>query len=417
MSELLLNSSYEQAVIGCLLIDPEMFDQVLSLISSADFDDPTNAEFFSFLCDLHEFGIPVNDIKLVASEAKKRELKIDVAGITEAFTSVPFSDHAVFYAKEVAELSRRRKLADLQSEINDKLKSPGADSGEITNLIESRLKTIDTANGIELDNANDAVRKYNDNAESAMMAMSGFYHFDDEYGGFSGGELIGVGARLGSGKTAFGWQVMLHNLKLGRNCLFVSLEMKTRQLMQRHFASVTGIQAISIRTSNLTKRELERIELEKELFLEYPVSIFAPPRATVRQIGAAARLKRAGSGLQLMVVDYIQLIRATSKGKDRRSELEEISRDLKSLASELETPIIALCQLNRAADGVIPRVSQIAESDTIGRDADQILLLHRKENSTDLRVAKHRYVADDTAIELKFENGKFVDQRGTPWEP
>lgn len=112
----------------------------------------------------------------------------------------------------------------------------------------------------------------------------------------------------------------------------------------------------------------------------------------------------------MVFVDYYTKLRGDRRHKDRRLELEEISRDLKSLAMELGCPVVVLAQLSRAADETVPRVSQLAECDSIGRDTDQVLLLHRKQDSTDLRVAKHRYVADNAAIELRFRDGRFIDE-------
>lgn len=415
-----LVESHETAVVGSMLLDPNVFDHVTATISQRDFADEELAEFFGLIVDLHQLGKPINDCLLMLTQAKRRKLAITAARIAEVFSAVPDSTHAVYYAQEVAEASKMRRLGKLHGAIGDQMGSIGSTSDAILNLIDSEIKQIATATSIELDDGLAAIRKFEDRDESSIRVESGLPRMDADYGGFCGGELIVLGARLGTGKTALGWQFMMNALKRGQPCLFASLEMGTRELMMRHFAAECGIDPIKIRTDNLSESERNKIEIAKERFAEYPVSIFAPSSVTVRQLAAACRLKMSGGGLEMVLVDYFQLIRAPSRGKERRPELEEISRELKGMARELGVPVIALCQLNRAADDSIPRVSQIAESDSIGRDADQVLLLsrNRAEGTTELRIAKHRFVADDAVNPLIFNRGRFSEQsNGSDWAP
>ena len=416
MNERHINGSYEQAIIGSLVTDPSQFDAVTSIVTDRDFYDDDLRDLFRLLVDLHELGTPIWDIKLVVDAARKRGLTAGEAEIAEAFTSVPYAKHALYYAQEVLELSRLRRLAQMQQDVNDQLSQSAATSKDIVGLVESRLRTIESSCSLELDDGKEAVRKFEESkASSTTTAMSGLYRLDSAFGGFDGGELIVIGARLGTGKTALAWQITVHNLEQGTPCLFVSLEMKTRHLLERHLSAETSIPSLAIRKNDLTEHQSGQIELEKRKFAEYPISIFAAPSATVRNIKAAARLKRSGGGLGLLVVDYFQLIKSPARAKDDRVGLEQISRELKELALELDVPLIVLAQLNRQADNVIPRSAQLAGSDGIGRDADQVLLLHRKGDTTDLRVDKHRYIQDDAAIDLVFRNGRYTDNRGKPW--
>ncbi|MEM9940578.1 MAG: DnaB-like helicase C-terminal domain-containing protein [Planctomycetota bacterium] len=410
---------FETGVIGSLLLDPDQVD-LIPKICGQDFVDERLGEFFDLLVDLHEFGKPINDIRLVINQIKKRGLQIASATVAETFTSVALPHHAPYYAEKVAESSRLGRLANLQQELLDLINLPSADSTEIINLIQKRLNSIEQKSTIDIVNANDAAEEFLQHGQdcSSCVAMSGFPRIDESFGGFTAGELIVIGARLGTGKTAIGWQILEHGATRNRQGLFISLEMEPRQLIERHLASKTGVSAIRIRTRDFQESQTDQIQNELERFKSLPISIFAPSKADVRQIAAACRLKNRGCGLDLVVVDYMQLIRPQTRGKDRRFELEEISRDLKALARELEIPVIVLCQLNRAADGTIPRVAHIAECDTIGRDADQVWLIHRTKEGTDLRIAKHRYVADDAAIKLRYDNGQFYEESiGQPWQP
>ena len=401
---------YEKHVVGSMVLDPESIEPVRLIVSREDFADPDLAEFFELLCNLHDLGRPTNDISLLTTEVKRRNLSITAGDIGEAFTLLPHASHATYYADAVAEASRLRKLAALADDTRDRVLSAGDDSEAVVSFVESRLKSINVNKAIDLDDANMIADTYAPEERSDVMTFSGLYRIDQNFGGFGGGELICLGARLGTGKTALGWQIMLHSLKRDRPCLFVSLEMKSSQLFERHLSAETGVSSLRIRSGELLNNQRDAVEAERERFRDYPVSVFAPPRATVRQIAAAAKLKQSGSGLALLVIDYYQLIRSTVKRTERRVELEEISRELKSLAIELDVPVIALAQLNRQADNVAPRVAQIAESDSIGRDADQVWLLHRRqEDRTDIRIAKHRYVADNAAIEYRYDCGRFRD--------
>ena len=405
---------FETCVIGSVLLAPDRFDEVRELVGAVDFFDEVSAEFFGFLCDFDDLGKPIDDIKLVDAEVRRRKLAISAAEIAEAFSAVPNAHHAIYYAQQVAEAAKLRRLALLGNEIANRVGDTGAASAEIAEYASAKLQTIDLSSPVNIDDAAAAVAKFDIDGSQARAIDTGLYRFDRDYGGLTGGELILIGARLGTGKTAFGWQVFNHALKEGRPSLFVSCEMNTRQLMERHVASETKISPIKIRKRQFDQDELQMVEIAKERFAELPASIFVSPGCTVRQIAGAARLKRSGRGLDLIVVDYFQLMGSASKKENRRLELEEISRGLKSLAVDLDIPVIVLVQLNRQADDTIPRVAQIADTDSIARDADQVLLLHRKADSTDLRVSKHRYVADDAAIDLQYEYGKLIDTKA-PW--
>lgn len=411
MSDRLTDDSHEMAVIGSLILVPGKLDWASTVLSRVDFGRQELGEFYEFILDLHSIGRPVNDIKLVSSEVNKRGLEITIAQVAEAFSSVPNPSHLEFYVEKVAEQSRLRQLLQLTASAHESLLDPSADSANVVDEIESGLRLVGSNASIEIDDPDSAIAKFEHEIETRVMAASGIDGFDSHCGGFSAGELITIGARLGTGKTALGWQILLHSARQGKNCLFASLEMGTRQLIERHFASATGIPPNRIRTDSLSSSEYDRIDYEKEAYRHLPLSIYATFDASVRHIGAAARLKRSGSGLDLLCIDYVQLLKAAQPARDRRLELEAISRQLKSLAMELQIPIIVLAQLNRVSDNeqIIPKVSHIAECDNIGRDSDQVLLLHRHSGKTDLRVAKHRYVPDNKVIELRFNAGRFEE--------
>ncbi|MEL7500049.1 MAG: DnaB-like helicase C-terminal domain-containing protein [Planctomycetota bacterium] len=412
-----MNQNYEKAVIGSILLEPAVMDTVATTISSADFIDSELGEFFGLLKDLADIKRPIDDLLLLQTEVKRRELSISNACIVELFARVPNAHNAKFYAESVREAARLRKLSLLADMIKDQTNVPGANSGDIADYVEAKIKLMDSANKIEISDAATVVQQYDYQEQaSGNTIYTGIEKHDRYFGGFTGGELVLIGARLGTGKTALGWQIAIHNAQRGRRCLFVSLEMNSNQLLQRHLASELQIDSIKVMENRLTPDERDAIAAEKNRFAQYPVSIFSPPSATAKQIAAAVRLM-SGRGIDLLVVDYIQYIRPNKSRERRQAELEETSKQLKEVAREHEIPVVALCQLNRQADeSKAPKVSHIADSDNLGRDADRVLLLHRRQDSTDLRVAKHRYVADNAAIELQYRHGRF-EEPGTDWTP
>ena len=400
----------EAAMIGSVLFDPSQVDLIAATVAPRDLFDQDLSEFYQMLIDIHELGRPINDPVLLNTERRRRKLGISAGRLGEIFTSVPNAEHGLFYATNVAERASLRRLAIFQSEVASDLQDPTKGTVDILNRIDASVKLIgESRSQIELVNARDAATSVEGNQMSNAMAMTGFTKVDDRYGGFSAGEFIVIGARLGCGKSAMGWQMMYHNAKRNRPCLFVSLEMEVSQLMERHYASHTGVSAIDIRSGSF---DPALIKEEQERFSELPITLFSPPTATVRQIAAAARLKQSGGGLSLLVVDYIGKVKPADSRKEAREQIAQVSGDLKTLARELKIPVVGLAQLNRFADNAKqPRVSHLADSDNIGRDADQIFLLNRdrSKGTTELRISKHRYIADDAVTELIYQNGKFSE--------
>ena len=408
------SSNYESALIGSVLMDPQCLESVLNVVAPSDFGDEQLKQLFSLIVSLDELNKPIDDLVLLTGEVRRRGIGINAATIAEWFKeSMPHN--AAYYAHQVREVSKRRRLESHIDFAKEQLQLPETETIDVCDWLSAKIQQVETSSDIELHDAKTIVQKFEEFHESDVIIETGIHSHDDNFGGFTGGELILVGARLGTGKTAIGWQILKHNVSLGKPCLFVSLEMTTQQLFQRHVAAETEIEAKLILQNRLSDYQVAQVDAEKERFKELPYCVFSPPAATVRQIGAAARLMKSGRGLDLLVIDYVQLIRPEKK-TDLRQDLIEISARLKMLAKELDIPVIGLCQLNREADGDRrPRVSQIADCDNLGRDADRVLLLHRKEESTDLIVAKHRYVADDKGIELFYRCGKFQQQ--TEWAP
>jgi replicative DNA helicase len=210
------------------------------------------------------------------------------------------------------------------------------------------------------------------------------------------------------GKTSFALQVALHQASKGRPTTFVSLEMTGRELASRHIVTRTGIETRRLRSGELQLLDLQEIDQVASDAAKLAMRIWSPHQATVAQIRGVAKRDAATAGLSLLVVDYIGLVRPTDPRRPRHEQVSMVSAALKSVAKELQIPVLALCQLNRESDKTKraePKLSHLRESGSIEQDADIVLLLHRRDNhdgQTKLIIAKHRH-ADTGALMLTWD--------------
>lgn len=234
--------------------------------------------------------------------------------------------------------------------------------------------------------------------------MSGFEALDSSAGGWMSGELVILAARPGVGKTTFAMQVAAHNAARERRVLFVSLEMRDRELVARMLSGDPGVDSRRLRAGRLGTADIDKLRAAADDIRDLPVRVWAPPSATLARIRGVAKREVAFGGLSLLVVDYIGLIRpaAGDTKRPRFEQVGEVSAGLKSLAKELDVPVLALCQLNREADGTEPRLSNLRDSGSIEQDADVVLFLHRETTATKLIVAKHRH-GETGSVALRFD--------------
>ena len=195
------------------------------------------------------------------------------------------------------------------------------------------------------------------------------------------GELGILAARPAMGKTALAMQKALHNARQGRRVLFVSLEMRNRELARRLLCQEAELDSRLLRGRRVDAAARARLQAAHEELAGLPIRLWDPASATLAEIRGVARHMRATGGLYLLIVDYLGLIKpsADSKRLQRHEQVQQTSAGLKELAKELCIPVLALCQLNREADGEEPRLSHLRESGAIEQDADMVLLLHHPE--------------------------------------
>lgn len=388
------NLQAERATLGALIRDPKRVLDVRSIVSRDDFYRDAHAQLFDAILSLEERGGAV-DVVAVADEMITRGNFQSVGGnefFAEVLDSAPHSANAEYHAGIVRELSMRRRLI-LESEktireaydrTNDKTAEQiAADAEERIFSITDRGDSTDPQ---EIDIINDEVMERLAKREQGEVSgvPSGYDDLDDVISGFSKGSLVILAGRPSMGKTALGMNIVEHAAHLGARVLVVSLEMSAIELGERFLVARARVDGQRVREGNISTHDRRALnEAKTWLRATGRVVIDDSPVRRVADVAANARRVAARQGLDLVVIDYIQLLEPSTGAKSSRQEqVGDISRRLKLMAKSLGVPVLALSQLNRqceARDDKRPRMSDLRESGSLEQDADLVLMLHRPE--------------------------------------
>lgn len=395
----------ECSLIGSVLLDPSELDRVSGQVSQRDFLDDQLGRLYSVLVDRHDAGLPINDPVLLLDSAKQIFGEPASATLGELFEREPTAAHARFYAEKVVEASKLRRLEQIALGIIDRCQDQSQTSQDIEGFVDCQLESI----GCETAKATTNIHQAGlgliaelETPSNRRPVFSGIESVDCIAGGLLAGELGIIAARPGNGKTSFAMQIAKRLAEQNRPVLFVSLEMKATELVARVLCGMTGTESQYLRRGQANTQKLAEANAELD---GLPLTIFDPPTATIQRIRATAKIQRASLGLDLLVVDYIGLIEPRDRSVPRTEQVGEITAGFKRLAKELGIPVIALCQLNRGADGAEPMLSHLRESGNVEQDADVVLFLHRTapgSNRFRLIIGKHRH-GQTGAIEVKFD--------------
>jgi replicative DNA helicase len=396
------NIEAEQALIGSILVNNDIIDEVANIINSQKFFDPIHRKIYEIIESLNSKGMIANPITLKNFFENENGLS-DVGGVDYLIKLTRFSSstkQAIDYAKIVHEMFVKRELIDISNDISDQSKDENIDkSGE--NIIEDAEKQLfDLA---ERGNFSQSFLKFNQaldqTIEMATLAMksdqgivgvpTGLTDLDEKLGGLHKSDLVIIAGRPSMGKTALATNIAYYAAKkLQENkdkssVAFFSLEMSSEQLSTRILSEQAKIKSNDIRRGKATEEELNRyIETSRNIY-DLPLYIDETPAITISTLSNRARRIKRLFGLNLIVVDYIQLMRSASKRNDNRvQEISEITQGLKALAKELSVPVLALSQLSRAVeqrDDKIPQLSDLRESGSIEQDADVVMFVYREQ--------------------------------------
>ena len=396
------NIEAEQALIGSILVNNDIIDEVSTIIGSNSFYDPAHIKIFEVIETLNNKGMIANPITLKNFFEKDNMLN-EVGGTEYLVKLTRFSGsskQAVDYAKVIHEMYLRRELIL----ISDKLSSDtlNAQEDDAESIIENTEKSLfDLA---ERGSFSQSFLKFNkaldQTIEMATLAMkndrgivgvpTGLTELDEKLGGLHKSDLIILAGRPSMGKTALATNIAYNAAQniLSRqeksSVAFFSLEMSSEQLSTRILSEQARIKSDDIRRGKVTEEEINRyIETSRNIY-NLPLFIDETPAITIATLSNRARRIKRLFGVNLIVVDYIQLMRANSikKNEGRVQEISEITQGLKALAKELNVPILALSQLSRAVeqrDDKLPQLADLRESGSIEQDADVVMFVYREE--------------------------------------
>jgi len=390
----------EQSVLGGLLIDNGAFDKIGDVVTDGDFYRDDHRRIFRHVSRLIERGKPA-DVVTVDEAIKVSEDKDKTGGITYLAAlagNTPSAHNVRRYAEIVRECAVLRKLIEVSTEIADSaLNRMGKDVGQLLDEAESKVFQIAEAGArtrqgfMEIQPLLTQVMEridllyHKDNPSDITGIPTGYRDLDRETSGLQPGDLIIIAGRPSMGKTALALNMAEHVAVENKLPVAVfSMEMSGSQLAMRMLGSIGRLDQHKLRTGRLSDDDWNRLTNAVGKLHDAPILVDESGALNALELRARARrLHRQYGTLGLIVVDYLQLMQATSEGENRATEISEISRSLKSLAKELKVPVVALSQLSRAVEQRTgpkrPIMSDLRESGAIEQDADLILAIYREE--------------------------------------
>lgn len=422
----------EKSILGAVLLNDEVLLEVADVVEPRDFYNPNFATIYAAMLQLFEKQSPI-DVLTVANQLKALKKFKEVGAeaiLTDIVAETPTAAHAAQYAKIVKENSSRRKLISLGTNLNEMAFSTEKDVELLLDDAEQQLFSI-ADNSIQrdfkhisilLEQAYEQAEQLHSNPQSLRGISTGFRDLDKILGGLQKSDLIILAARPAVGKTALAIDIARHAATSGQAKVgYFSLEMSNAQLMDRLLSQEVGVGLWNIRNGKLQEDDFAKMAEAMGTLSESGLFFDDTPGLPIMEMRTKARRLKLEQGLDLILVDYLQLMQGRTR-ENRTQEVSEISRFLKLLARELDVPVIALSQLSRAVESRsdrIPQLSDLRESGSIEQDADIVMFLHREETFDpdterkgigDLIVAKHRN-GPTGQIELAFvrEQARYRD--------
>ncbi len=408
----------EQGVIGALLLDPLLADDVVPLVHDEDFYLDAHKRIYRHLIEMRAEGSAIDPILLRHRLLQAEELDAvgGIAYIGELMRSTFVTVHAEAYARIVREKSLLRRLIHVSSGIVQDAFRPDTEPQKLLGQAASQILDLSekqtSGQVTDMQTAMQEVMAYIDiKAKGETDGVpTGFAKLDEMTDGMHPNELIILAARPSMGKTAFATNIAEHvALKKGMPVLIVSLEMAVRELGMRLVASHGRVNAEKIKKNFLSNQDNERLVEAVNELSQAPLFIDDAPSRTVAEIAAIARRLKRKHGLRLLVIDYLGLIEPENSNDPRQEQVAKIARRLKGLARELKVPILCLAQLSRQAEANAgpPKLSHLRESGAIEQDADVVMFIHREEkNVSEEEAVKRELLGKAEVIVAKQRNGE-----------
>jgi len=407
----------EKSLLGCLMLDKNAIIKVADFLGPSDFYKGIHQEIYQSMLDLFERGEPI-DLLSVSNRLKEKNLLEEIGGnsyLTEIINSVPTASHVLSYAKIVQRKRILRDLIEASQEIGLMGYNESEDVDVLLDQAEKRIFSIAqrslTQNFLPVkETLADAFERMDrlSKKEGGLRGLpTGFIDLDNILAGLQKSDLIILASRPGIGKSAMATNIAA-NIAINEKVPvgIFSLEMSKDQLVDRLIASLAGVDLWRLRTGRLSSEgednDFTRIQSALGILSEAPIYIDDAASSNILQMRAMARRLQTERGLGLIIVDYLQLMEPRNPGDPLVRQITEISRSLKSLARELNVPVLALSQLSRAVEQrspQIPRLADLRESGSLEQDSDVVIFIYREDryrpdtprkNIADIIIAKHR---------------------------
>lgn len=407
------NAVAEQSVLGSVLMDRESIADVIRCVRADDFYDPRNREMFEAIMDLFNMDKPI-DVITVAEQLRHRGTFDKIGGelyIADIANSVTTSANVKFHSKIVSDYALRRRLISVSNRISDLAYEGEEEIEKIIDISEQDIFDVSQNRNMtgfasikDLLSVSFAHISDRANSDSKITGIpTGFHKLDDMISGLNKSNLILIAARPAMGKTSFALNIAQYAaMKAGAKVAIFSLEMSSEEIVNRIWFSDALVEAKKIRSGEMQQNDWSRLITSLSLLSQADIYIDDTAAVSAMDMRAKCRRLIAEKGLDLIIVDHIQLMQASRRTDSRQHEITEISRSLKMLAKDLDIPVIALSQLSRSSDkreDKRPVLSDLRESGAIEQDADLVLMLYRdfyyneesgNPNEAEVIIAKNR---------------------------
>ncbi|MEK6774798.1 MAG: replicative DNA helicase [Bdellovibrionota bacterium] len=420
------NLEAEQSILGGLMLEKEAFDQVADVLEPDDFYSPANQKIYQVIRDLHAKNKPIDLV--TATDLLQSRQEFDAIGgyvyLASLLEKTISAAHIATYAQIVKDKSLLRRLIHTSTEIIEKAYTSDQDVEILLDRAEADIFKVSEKKSNQgltgsMEIVKDSIKKIEvlyQRQEDITGLATGFAELDKMTAGLHGGELLIVAARPSMGKTAFGLNLASYAaLRQKKSVAFFSLEMSKESVMMRLLAAEAKVGLSEVRTGRVQDSSWPKLIAAASALSEAPMYIDDTSAISPFEIRARCRRLKAQQNLDMIMIDYLQLMDLKQKVESRERAVSEISKNLKMIAKELNVPVVAMAQLNRGVEGRSdrrPMLSDLRESGSIEQDADVIMLLYRddyydkddpeKQGHAEIIIGKQRNGPTGT-VKLRFD--------------
>ncbi|MGH8936030.1 MAG: replicative DNA helicase [Acidimicrobiia bacterium] len=406
------NLEAEESVLGAVMLSADAANEVIGKLQPEDFYKPAHQVIYQAIVGLYNANQPIDAVTV--SDALRRSEQLErmggISSLTELLEAVPTATHVGYYADIVEEHALRRRLVRAGTVIGELAFDTDTEVDQVLDQAEQTVFGVAERRVGEglmplrplIPPTLEAIEEIGTRGSELAGLSTGFRDLDRKLGGLQPANLVVIAARPAMGKSSLATNIAHNVASQGNSVAIFSLEMSVQELVQRMLCSVARVDSHKLRTGQLGPLWQKVVQAAGQLY-ELPIFLDESPTLTATDIRAKCRRLKRQHGLGLVLVDYLQLMQSSGRPENRQQEIAEISRSLKSLARELDVPIIAVSQLNRALESrqdKHPMLGDLRESGEIEQSADVILFIYRDEyyhpenveakGLAEVDIAKHR---------------------------